>query len=56
MNFLQQQQYSSSYLWTTSDLHTAAALYKKNGFVLAEEKPSSVFGVPVVEQKYDWKV
>ena len=55
MDFLRQQQYASSYLWTTSDLHTAAALYKKNGFVLTEEKPSAFVGIPVVEQKYEWR-
>jgi len=53
MDFLQQHGYTSSYLWTTSELPTAAALYRRYGFELTEEKPSAAFGKPVVEQKYE---
>ena len=44
--------YKSSYLWTTSELLAAAALYKRYGFVLSKEKESSLFGKNVIEQKY----
>lgn len=46
--------YTSSYLWTTSDLTAAAGLYKKFGFQLTEEKESDSFGKKtVVMQKYE---
>lgn len=54
-DFVKQCSYNSSYLWTTSDLHEAAHLYKKFGFKLTEEKKSSAFfGKEVTEQRYDW--
>ena len=56
MEFLAQHGYASSYLWTTSELPAAAALYRRCGFVLTEEKPSDAFGKPVIEQRYDLKI
>lgn len=56
MEFLGQHGYTSSYLWTTNELPAAAALYRRCGFVLTEEKPSDSFGKPVVEQRYDLKI
>jgi len=57
MDFLKQAGYTSSYLWTTSELPAAISLYKKYGFILTEEKPSeAAFGKPVVEQRYELKV
>lgn len=53
MDFLRLKQYTSCYLWTTHELDTAAHLYKKNGFVLTEEKASTAFGKPLKEQRYD---
>lgn len=53
MEFLKQCGYKSSYLWTTSELETAAHLYKKAGFRLTEEKESEGFGKHVTEQRYD---
>lgn len=52
MTHLKENSYSSSYLWTTHELDVAASLYKRHGFVLVEEKPSSRFGKPLTEQKY----
>ena len=52
MEFFHQCGYTSSYLWTTSELHAAANLYKKYGFRLVEEKHSVAFGKPVTEQRY----
>jgi len=55
MEFLEQKEYTHSYLWTTNEQRMAADLYKRKGFVLTEEKSSTVFGKPVTEQRYDWK-
>jgi ribosomal protein S18 acetylase RimI-like enzyme len=54
MEFLVQCGYTASYLWTTGELSTAASLYRRHGFTLTEEKPSTAFGKAVVEQRYDW--
>lgn len=51
--FLEARAYSSSYLWTTSELEAAASLYRSFGFRLVEEKPSSRFGKPLTEQYYE---
>lgn len=45
--------YESAYLWTTDELETAAHLYIKYGFHLTEEKKSTEFGKPVIEQKFE---
>jgi N-acetylglutamate synthase-like GNAT family acetyltransferase len=54
MDFLHLCKYQSSYLWTTEELHSAAHLYIKFGFRLIESKPSTAFGTPVVENKYEY--
>jgi len=53
MDFLRQGGYKESYLWTTHELSTAAALYKRHGFQLTEEKESTAFGKALREQRYD---
>ena len=53
MDFLRECGYKASYLWTTHELTTAAVLYKKLGFTLTEEKESTAFGKPLIEQRYD---
>ncbi|HYC86772.1 MAG TPA: GNAT family N-acetyltransferase [Chryseosolibacter sp.] len=53
MAFVQDSGYKSSYLWTTHELPTAAALYRRAGFRLVEEKDSNAFGKPLREQKYE---
>lgn len=53
MDFLQQCGYKRSFLWTTHELYTAAALYQRVGFKLTEEKESTAFGKPLREQRYD---
>jgi len=55
MDFLHETGYHSAYLWTTQELHTAAALYTGHGFRLTVEKDSEDFGKKVIEQRYDWK-
>jgi peptidyl-dipeptidase Dcp len=56
MDFMYSCGYTSSYLWTTDELLSAAALYKKFGYELTEEKVSSGFGKRVVEQKYELRL
>lgn len=53
MDFLKEKKYQSSYLWTTDELYSAASLYKRHGFELTEEKPSTAFGKLLMEQRYD---
>lgn len=53
MDFLRECGYQRSYLWTTHELTAAAALYKRLGFQLTEEKESRSFGKPLREQRYD---
>jgi GNAT superfamily N-acetyltransferase len=52
MDFLRECGYQESYLWTTHELTAAAALYKRLGFRLTEEKESNSFGKPLIEQRY----
>ena len=53
LDFLRTSGYKESYLWTTHELTTAAALYRRVGFKLTEEKVSTAFGKPLREQRYD---
>ncbi len=53
MDFLRSKGYRSSYLWTTSEQTTAIELYCRHGFRLTEEKESTAFGKPLLEQRYD---
>ena len=53
MEFLRACDYKGCYLWTTHELTTAAALYKRLGYKLTEEKESNSFGKPLTEQRYD---
>jgi N-acetylglutamate synthase-like GNAT family acetyltransferase len=53
MEFFRQCGYRSAYLWTVDELPAAAALYRRHGFRLTEEKPSTAFGKPLREQRYE---
>ncbi len=53
MDFYKKSGYSSSYLWTTDELDTAAAIYNKQGFTLTEELPTNAFGKTVTERKFE---
>jgi N-acetylglutamate synthase-like GNAT family acetyltransferase len=54
LKFLKQSGYKKSYLWTTSELTSAAFLYCKTGFKIIEKKESfQNFGKKVTEQKYE---
>lgn len=45
--------YRSIFLWTVSALGAAARLYRASGFVRTEERPGRLWGVDVVEEKYE---
>jgi peptidyl-dipeptidase Dcp len=53
IEFYKQCNYQSSYLWTTNDLDTAAAIYSKHGFLLSAEVLSNSFGKTLVERKFE---
>jgi len=53
MEYLHGCGYKSSYLWATEQQVAAAKLYKRYGYQLTEEKPSTAFGIPLIEQRYD---
>ncbi len=53
LGFLREHEYKSAYLWTVDGLPAAAALYRRCGFRLTEEKPSTAFGRPLREQRYE---
>lgn len=55
MDFLQEKNYTSAFLWTTRELEAAAKLYRSVGFQLKEEIESSAFGISTIEQKYEWE-
>ena len=45
--------YGNVILWTVSALEAAAHLYRSAGFRKVEEKPGRLWGVDVVEEKYE---
>ena len=53
MEFLKEKGYTSCYLMTTRGLLAAAALYHRYGFKLTQEIPSTAFGKPLIEQRYE---
>jgi GNAT superfamily N-acetyltransferase len=53
MDFLSECGFKEAYLWTTHELTTASFLYKRFGFKLTEQKESSAFGKPLIEQRYN---
>jgi ribosomal protein S18 acetylase RimI-like enzyme len=54
MAALSERGYRSAFLWTTHELGAAAALYRRHGFTLTEEKESETFGKPLREQRYEF--
>jgi GNAT superfamily N-acetyltransferase len=51
--FCRESGYASVILWTVSALAAAARLYVAAGFRKCEEKPGRLWGVDVVEEKYE---
>jgi N-acetylglutamate synthase-like GNAT family acetyltransferase len=50
--FSREQGYRSIVLWTVQALTAAARLYREAGFQKVEEKPGRLWGVDVLEEKY----
>lgn len=53
VTFAREKGYGHIYLWTTHEQETAIALYKRHGFAMTEEKPSTGFGKALREQRFD---
>lgn len=53
MSWLVDRGYRSAFLWTTSELAAAAALYRRHGFRITEAHDTCEFGTPVQAQRYD---
>ncbi len=51
--FSRERGYRTIILWTVSALTAAAHLYRSAGFRKVEEKPGRMWGVDVVEEKYE---
>lgn len=54
MDWTHRLNYESVYLWTTQEQVVATKLYKKFGFKLTEEVPSTKFGKSLIERKFEW--
>jgi ribosomal protein S18 acetylase RimI-like enzyme len=54
--FCHQAGYADIILWTESALAAAAHLYRAVGFRKTEEKPGRVWGVDLVEEKYELRL
>jgi GNAT superfamily N-acetyltransferase len=53
VNFCRKEGYRRIILWTFSELETATALYRRWGFVKAEEKAHRIWGRDLTEEKYE---
>ena len=53
ITFCHDKDYRRVFLWTVSDLHAAAAIYRKVGFQLVEEHTHMIWGCMLTEQRYD---
>ncbi len=51
--FCRDCKYQSVILWTVTALTTAAHLYRSVGFRKVEEKPGRLWGVDVIEERYE---
>jgi GNAT superfamily N-acetyltransferase len=51
--FCREQGYETVILWTVSSLESAARLYRSAGFTRVQQKPGWMWGVDVVEEKYE---
>ena len=51
--FCREKEYKRVFLWTVSDLHAAAAVYRGAGFRLIEEYTHTTWGLWLTEQRYE---
>jgi N-acetylglutamate synthase-like GNAT family acetyltransferase len=56
LNFCKDRKYNSVFLWTTSELTTAAHLYTETGFKKKEVKSHNVWGKFLAEEKYELQI
>ncbi len=54
--FCRARGYAEVILWTESALAAAARLYRRAGFRKAEERPGRLWGVGLVEEKYELRL
>jgi len=53
ITFCRQRKFTSVFLWTISELNTAARLYKAAGFRLTEQHTHEIWGAVHTEERYD---
>jgi len=53
MDYMAARRFTHAYLWTTEEQDAAMGLYRKFGFVLTEQKTSSLFDKTLTEQRFD---
>lgn len=56
LNFCKDRKYTGVFLWTTSELTTAAHLYEEAGFKKKEVKSHNVWGKFISEEKYELQI
>jgi len=56
VDFARESGYSSIFLWTVNILPHAAHIYRSFGFNITEEKKSPVWGLEMIEQKYELRL
>jgi GNAT superfamily N-acetyltransferase len=54
VDFCRQRNYKSVFLWTISELKTAARLYRDAGFQLTEQNTHEIWGAVRTEEKYEF--
>jgi GNAT superfamily N-acetyltransferase len=55
MDFCRRTRQRHAYLTTFAGLEAARRLYEATGFTLTWEQTDQTWGVPVLEQRFDWK-
>ena len=53
LDFCRERGFRTVWLWTISELKTAAHLYREYGFKVTEEKTHEIWGTIRTEQRYD---
>ncbi len=56
LSFSKQSGYTSVFLWTVSELETAAHIYKSFGFQCTEQRTHEIWGALRTEQRYELKI
>ena len=56
IDFSKAMGYGNLFLWTVSVLHAAAHLYRDFGFEIVESNPGRLWGVELVEERFELKL